>query len=184
VVGHSWGARAAARVAVRGTVPVTAIASIAGSWDDNASIDALVTAGKPTLMMAGTDDSLNASSLQGLWPKLAIPKHQALLQRIGHWNWFDQPGSINPCDPSKPGPACPAGWQTCSELVLGFMTKYLLNHWWRPPYLLGSPGGRPPLMQWYEEGAPCALKVRWEDPMASEQVGDATVGKWTVANPW
>jgi pimeloyl-ACP methyl ester carboxylesterase len=187
VVGHSWGARAAARVAVRGTVEVTAITSISGSWDENAAIGAFIDAAKPTLMIAGTEDFLNASYLQALWSALAIPKHQAMLQGIGHWDWFGHPGSIHPCNPSAPRPACPVAWQTASELVLAFMTKYLLNHWWRPPYLLGSPGGRPPFLNWYDTNGPCALKVRWNDPTASGaqgQIGEITLGHWTAPSTW
>jgi hypothetical protein len=188
VLGHSWGARAAARVAVRGQLSVQAIGSIAGSFDDNASIHALTTSGRPTLMIVGSDDFLNASSLAGLWNSLPIPKHQAMLQAIGHWDWFGHNGSIRPCDASTPHPPCPIGWQTASELVLAFMTKYLLNNWWRPPYLLGSPGGRPPLMQWYGSNGPCALKVRWNDPtaaVAQGPIGDITLGTWTAdLDPW
>jgi dienelactone hydrolase len=187
VVGHSWGARAAARVAARSNVEVKAIASIAGSWDENDAIRAFIDAADPTLMIAGTEDFLNASYLQGLWNSLVIPKHQAMLQGIGHWDWFGHPGSIHACDASAPRPPCPIGWQTASELVLAFMTKYLLNNWWRPPYLLGSPGGRPPFLNWYDNNGPCALKVRWNDPMASGaqgQVGDITLGNWTASNSW
>jgi len=187
VMGHSWGARAAARVAVRGKVQVSAIASIAGSWDEDDSIRAIIDAGDPTLMIVGTDDFLNASSLQGLWNNLAIPKHQAMLQNIGHWDWFGHLGSIRLCDDSAPGPACPIAWQTASELVLAFMTKYLLHNWWRPPYLMGSPGGRPPFLNWYGGNGPCALKVRWNDPTAAGaqgQVGDVTLGNWTAPISW
>jgi hypothetical protein len=187
VVGHSWGARAAAHVAARGNVTVRAIASIAGSWDDSSSIQAFKDAKDPSLMIAGTEDFLNASYLQGLWNGLVIPKHQALIQDIGHWDWFGPAGSISQCSPSAPEPNCGAGGQTASELVLAFMTKYLLNNWWRPPYLLGSPGGRPPLIGNYLSGGDCAMKIRWVDPMASSSqgtTGDVTLGTWTGSDPW
>ena len=174
VLGHSWGARAAALVAVRGKVSVQAIGSIAGTFDENESINAVVNANRPTLMLAGSDDAMTASYLGGLWNSLAVPKHQAVVQNIGHWDWFGQNGSIRPCNESAPGPACPIAWQTASELILAFMTKYLLNNWWRPPYLLGSPGGRPPLLHWYSPTSPCALKVRWNDPAATGTQGHAT----------
>ena len=138
-------------------------------------------------MIAGTDDFLNASYLPGMWNSLVIPKHQAMLQGIGHWDWFGNYGSIHPCNSSAARPACPVAWQTASELVLAFMTKYLLNNWWRPPYLLGSSGGRPPFVNWYDPNGPCALKVRWNDPTASAsqgQVGDITLGNWTATAPW
>jgi pimeloyl-ACP methyl ester carboxylesterase len=187
VAGHSWGARAAARVAARKQVQVTAIASVAGSWDENAAIDAFVQAGLPTVMMAGSDDFLAASYLPGLWKPLAAPKHQALLAGLGHWDWFSAYAGIAPCDPNTPHPVCPVGWQTASELLLGFMTKYLYNEWWRPPHLLGSPGGRPPLLEWYGTNGPCGLKIRWDDPTYTGSlgtVGDTTLGNWTGGSPW
>lgn len=187
VVGHSWGARAAARVAARGNVKVKTIASIAGSWDENSSIAALTGSGLPTLLVVGSDDFLNASYLSGLWPSLPIPKHQAMIQGIGHWDWFGPFGGIQPCDEAASGPPCPVAWQAASELLVAFVTKYLLNNWWRPPYLLGSPGGRPPFLNWFDNDGPCALKVRWNDPTASAnqgREGDITLGNWTAPSPW
>ncbi|WP_027668930.1 alpha/beta hydrolase [Rhizobium leguminosarum] len=187
LVGHSWGARAAAIVAGRGNVEVKAVTSIAGSWDANDAISALIDSALPTLMIAGTDDTLNLSYLHGLWGSLAIPKHQAMMQGLGHWDWFGFPGSIYACNVPVPSPAQQIGWQATSELVLAFTTKYLLNNWWRPPYLLGSPGGRPPFLGWFSKNGPCAMSVRWNDPMSSSslgQVGDITVGNWTSLYSW
>lgn len=187
VAGHSWGARAAARVAARAQVDVEVIGSVAGSWDETASIRAFIDAQKPTVMMVGSDDFLNASYLAGMWNSLAIPKHQAMIQGLGHWDWFSDFGGIEPCDSDAPRPGCRVGWQTASELLLGFMTKYLYNNWWRPPYLLGSAGGRPPLIHWYSQTGPCAIKIRWNDPTYTGTLGsagDVTLGNWTTSNPW
>jgi len=187
VAGHSWGARAAARVAARGQVDVEVIGSVAGSWDENASIRAFIDAQVPTVMIVGSDDFLNASYLAGMWSALAIPKHQAMIQGLGHWDWFSDFGGIEPCNPSAPRPGCRVGWQTASELLLGFMTKYLYNHWWRPPYLLGSAGSRPPLIHWYTQTGPCAIKIRWNDPTYTGSLGsagDVTLGNWTAPSPW
>ena len=184
LAGHSWGARACARVAVRGVVKVRAIAAVAGTWDENESIAALTSANIPNFLMCGSADLTRLSSLPGLWRSLAQPKHQAAVQGLDHWDWFGGQGGIHPCDPNAPRPACPVGWQIASELLLGFMTKYLWDAWWRPPYLLGSPGGRPPLLQWFDEDG-CALKVRWEDPTATTDLpGEVTLGAWTDADPW
>lgn len=187
VAGHSWGARAAARVAARGQVEVAAIGSLAGSWDENASIRAFIDSDLPTVMMVGSDDFLNSSYPAAMWNPLAIPKHQAIIQGLAHWDWFSAFGGIEPCDPDAPRPGCRVGWQTASELLLGFMTKYLYNHWWRPPYLLGSPGGRPPLLHWYSNTGPCAIKIRWNDPTYTGSlgsVGEVTLGNWTGGSPW
>lgn len=187
VAGHSWGARAAARVAAREQVDVRAIGSIAGTWDENASIRAFIDSGLPTAMMVGSDDFLNASYPAAMWNSLAIPKHQAIIQGLGHWDWFSDFGGVEPCASDAPRPGCRAGWQTASELMLGFMTKYLYNHWWRPPYLLGSPGGRPPLLHWYENTGPCAIKIRWHDPTYTGglgSMGEVTLGNWKAGSPW
>jgi dienelactone hydrolase len=187
VTGHSWGARAAARVAARGHVEVVAFGSVAGTWDESASIRAIIDSGLPTVMMVGSDDFLNASYPAAMWNSLAIPKHQAIIQGLAHWDWFSAFGGIEPCNPDAPRPGCPVGWQTASELLLGFMTKYLYNHWWRPPYLLGSPGGRPPLLHWYSNTGPCAIKIRWNDPAYTGSlgsVGEVTLGNWTGGSPW
>lgn len=190
LVGHSWGARACARVAARGNVYVSALAAIAGTWDENAAIQALRDAQKPTLLLTGTADFLNASYPSALWPSLAAPKHQAMLQGLGHWDWFGGQGGIQPCDDNEERPSCSAGWLTAAELVLGFMTKYVKRRWYHVPYLIGSPGGRFPLLDWYDGGGSCALKIRWDDPVAPlgdghhDQHGETTFGDWNESNPW
>jgi hypothetical protein len=131
-------------------------------------------------------DLQNASYLTGLWNSLAAPKHQALLQGIGHWDWFGRTSGIQPCDNSTPRPDCPVGWLTAAELVLTFMTKHLNNRWQLPSHLLGPSGERTPLLPYYQEGGRCALKVRWNDPLASgDEIGDATFGNWDDSfEPW
>ena len=184
LVGHSWGARACARAAVRGNVRVKALAAVAGTWDENASIMALSGANVPTFLMAGSADFITLSYMIGLWPNLVRPKHQALVQGLGHWDWFGGQGGIHPCNPNAPRPPCPVGWQVASELLLAFMVKYLWNEWWRPPYLLGSPGGRPPILPWFEDSQ-CALKIRWDDPASTTSLpGQVTLGSWSDTLPW
>lgn len=186
LVGHSWGMRVCAQVAGRGKLGVKAIACIAGAFDDNEAIAAFVNAQDPTLMIAGTEDLQNASYLAGLWNSLPAPKYQALLQGIGHWDWFGGNHGIQPCDSSAERPECPVGWLTAAELVLGFMAKRLFNMWYLPPHLLGPAGDRTPLMPYYEDGAGCALKVRWNDPQIHQNtVGDTTFGEWESSfDPW
>lgn len=196
LVGHSWGTRACARVAVRGQVRVRAVAAIAGSWDEPQAIDALIDAKDPTLLIGGTRDILNFSYLKYLWPALVAPKHQAALQGIGHWDWFGRRGGIQFCDPDAERPACPVGWHTAAELLVGFMTKYLRNLWYLvPPHLLGYRGAagslfqRPNLLQYYEPPTACGLKIRWDDPIADPdrgqiKVGEITKGTWIEAGPW
>jgi hypothetical protein len=138
LAGHSWGARACARVAVRGQVRVEAIASIAGSWDESEAISALIGARDPTLLMAGTLDQSTLSYLPALWGQLVRPKHQAAFQGVGHWDWFGTEGGIQYCDPENRPRCGSVAWSTASEMLTGFMTKYLYNRWRIPPYLLGE----------------------------------------------
>jgi len=104
----------------------------------------------------GTDDLQNASYLTALWNSLPAPRR------------------------------CPVGWLTAAELVLGFMTKRLLNRWYLPPHLLGPAGDRTPLMPYYDDRGNCALTVRWNDPQVHQNtLGDITFGEWDSGfDPW
>jgi hypothetical protein len=184
LAGHSWGARACAIVAARGE-RVGAVASIAGSWDDNDALTAFYSV-RPTLMIAGLRDGMNAGSLAGFWDGLGAPKHQALLSGLGHWDWFSRTSGLHPCDEDVERPACGVGWLTASELLLTFMTKYLLNQWMLPSHLLGPSGTRTELLPYYQNTPRCGLRVRWDDPLSpGSNVGDATFGNWPAsAYPW
>lgn len=190
LVGHSWGARACARVAFQGDVHVQALAAIAGSWDEQAAIQALVGAERPTLLIAGTADFLNASYPTALWPSLAAPKYQAMLQDLGHWDWFGGQGGIQPCDDDAQRPPCPVGWLTAAELVVGFLVKYLAGRWYQVPSLVGSSGPRSLLLDWYDADTDCAAKIRWDDPLAPlsdghhDEQGELSLGHWSSGNPW
>gem|GEM_PF-3711492 len=186
LIGHSWGARACAVAAGRRAVAVRALASIAGSFDDNESGAALIGGDFPTLMIAGEQDGMALSYLQGLWDQLPAFKHQAVLEGAGHWDWSGSNG-IQLCDPAAL-PRCPAAARTASELILGFLTKYLHNRP-LPPHLLGPAGQRPPLLQWYDDRKRCALTVRWDDPSGggnstSSVVGSQTFGVWEGNDPF
>jgi hypothetical protein len=194
VAGHSWGARAAARVAGRGVVSVRAIASISGSWDENEAISAFIGARRPTLMTAGTGEPGNLSYLPSLYPQLVRPKHQAAFQGAGHWDYFGEDGAIQFCDPRNAGRCVSRVWSTASEILTGFFTKYLRNQWWNvPPTLLGDRfhfqpwgGGFPD--SWFDwTEFTCGPRVRWEDPLARAPwatVGEDRFGFWSGQEPW
>jgi pimeloyl-ACP methyl ester carboxylesterase len=187
LIGHSWGARACARVAVRGRVSVSGMGFIAGTWDENEAITAVRDARASTLMICGTGDGQTFSYLPGLWPSLAAPKFQAAIQGLGHWDWFGPHGEIRPCKPADENTMCPAGWQIASELLLGFMTRTLRKQWWRNPNLMEPTGERPPLEQWFEPPRMCSVKVRWMDPLVSdsfEEAGQDEKGTWIETAPW
>jgi len=173
---------------VRGHVAVRAIASISGSWDEDEAVAALVDARDPTLMMAGTLEP-NLSYLRGFWGQLVRPKHQAAFQGAGHWDWFGTEGGIQYCDPDNRPRCGPYVWSAASEMLVGFMTKYLYNRWQIPPHLLGERYTEQP---WGFLGLPgvsrhtCGPKARWEDPMAPDpfKVGEESWGFWLEADPW
>jgi hypothetical protein len=187
LVGHSYGAKAGCIVIGRGNVQIRAFASIAGTFDDN-NVSFLVASGIPTLLMAGNEDHETLSYLNGLWASLSAPKHQAVLQGIGHWDWFGPGEGIQPCSPDAERPKCPIAWQTASELLLGFMTRHLDGYPF-PPHLIGAPGQRPPLLPWYDSSGRCALTVRWEDPAGGGDgshcvAGQQVFGNWSTPHPW
>jgi Chlorophyllase len=172
---HSWGARASVLVQARHTIRVSALASVAGSFDSNEAIQALIDASYPTLMIAGTADSEGASYLPPLWQILRPPKHQALLEGLGHWDWFGSDGAIRYCDPDAAMPSCRIGWLLAAELLLTFMTRYLKHEGSLPLNLLGPSGNRVPVRPFLVEGVgPCGLAVRWD--AGGSVVGERTFG--------
>jgi hypothetical protein len=189
LVGHSWGAKACALVAANRVVSIRGLASLAGTWDENDPVEALADGTYPTLMLAGTADDTSYSFLAGLWPRVAPghrPAHQAALQGLGHWDWFSPDGGIQPCNRSGDGPVpkCPIGWQTASELILGFMTKHITGRWYTPSSLIDL-GNRPPIYPWYENASTgCALQVRWAYPEDPPRFGVWTFGPWSEPPPW
>ncbi len=172
LVGHSWGAKAAAAVGSRGVVEAQAIASVAGTWDNPS--DGLIKANLPSLMIAGTDDQEGAA-LNGLWSQLHPPKHQAMLKDVDHWGWFGFDGQIYPCGPHSTYSACVSGYKAARELLVGFMTKYLAGWWYFPPHLLGHG---------YNAATSCALQVRWEDPLVETSEKKVILGDWTGHVTW
>jgi len=190
LVGHSWGARACARVAVRGNVRVRALASVAGSWDENEAIQALITARVPTLLVAGTADLQNLSYLKGLWNGLVSPKHQAALQGVGHWDWFGTDGGIQYCDAENRHQCRSRAWSTASEMLVGLMTRYLRHQATAvPAHLLGD---RYPASSWWDFtgsvlSKACAVKARWDDPFNIPpygKTGNETWGLWVDQFNW
>lgn len=187
LVGHSWGARACAIAMKRGIVSARAFASIAGTFDDNESPAAVTSAGVPSLLIAGDEDNETLSYLTILWPSIPAPKHQAVMQGLGHWDWFG-PYGIRPCDQEAVRPKCIAAWMAASELILGLLTKYLRNRP-LPPHLMGPTGSRPPLLHWFDTRKRCAMVVRWEDPSGGGDsthcvVGHQMFGAWEGSGPW
>ncbi|KQR70090.1 hypothetical protein ASF98_23440 [Arthrobacter sp. Leaf337] len=183
VIGHSWGARAAALAAANRNVAVDAFASVAGAFDDNEVVSA-VSSLRSTLLVAGALDSLNASYLPPLWTQMPVPKSQVLLAGADHWSWFSPDSGLHPCQAEDRSAYCPIAWQVLAEVLKNFMGKQLLNYWFVPPYLLGSSGGQLTLMNQLWNDPKCALRVRWDDPRSVPGSGDQTYGFWLDAPSW
>jgi dienelactone hydrolase len=186
LVGHSWGARACAIAIKRGRVPARVFAAIAGTFDDNDSPAAVASSGLPSLLIAGDQDNEAFSYVRGLWNSTKEPKHQAVIQGVDHWDWFNGYG-IRPCDLSAPRPKCIAAFMAASELILGLLTKYLANRPF-PPHLIGPTGSRPPLLPWFDTRKRCAMVVRWVDPSGGGDgshcvVGHQMFGEWEDEGP-
>jgi hypothetical protein len=182
LAGHSWGAAACGEIVATADLPVRAVAAIAGTWTHHGSRQALAATRIPKLFITGTNDN-NLLGI-GLLPYDDAPasKHHAAFQGAGHWDWFPEGGaSIYPCSGETDNP-CVATWQAASELMLVFFYKYLFNQWFLRPYLMTSPGGRPPILDAFAHGTGCALRVRWDT--VSDGVGEISLGEWTESAPW
>jgi pimeloyl-ACP methyl ester carboxylesterase len=184
LVGHSWGARAAARVAADIAVRVEALAAIAGSFDDNESIAALRAVQVPTLLMSGTEDSEAFSYLHALWEILPRPRYQAAFQGVGHWDWFGRSGAIRRCDGAQP--AWPETGHIAGELLVGFLTRHVARLQFDPPHFVNIPLLRPWLSPWHDVGS--AIQVRWDAPgqrfFPLPPAGAGILGLWTQSAPW
>lgn len=170
IICHSWGARAGAITAARSNTPVDAYVSIAGAFDDNATVAALQKI-RPSLLIAGTHDEQNLSYLPPLWHQMPAPKSQVMIARVGHWDWFYYRSGIYYCDVEQERPLCPYVWDLLDDLLTNFMAKHLLNYWTVHPSLQRGGG--------FRASDVCAVKVRWEDPLS-----DPPAGEWEGGFDW
>lgn len=184
VIGHSWGMGGCARAAVRGNVPVAAIASVAGTWESHIARD-LLDARAPTLHVWGTEDTGAAALYRGQVP----PKHAAVLLGAGHWDWFDSDG-LRPCSGESSNP-CPASYEMASELLTVFFHRYLLlradldprllllsRRWrlgWPPRRTYHDSAGRPDLTGRFLRQGSCGLALHW--------AVDGSSGEYTLRMP-
>lgn len=182
LAGHSWGAAACAEIIANHDLPVRGVVSLAGTWTRAGSRNALVTTRIPKLFITGTNDLNPFSSLLTPYDDGRASKHHAAFQGAGHWDWFPAGGaSIYRCSGETDNP-CAATWHAASELMLVFFYKYLYNQSFLRPYLMTSPGGRPPLLDSFNRGTGCAVKVRWDT--LDDGIGEISLGDWTEPSPW
>jgi len=141
-IGHSWGAKAAARLAA--DRKVGCVVGVSGTFDDNESPEALRNAKLPTLLIAATNEDIStiaASPENQPFCPLAQPRHQVSLLGIGHWDLSE----IGPCDGTRPSQT--AGSRViAAEVITVFLHRYLYTASTLHPSLLSAPvGGRPPI---------------------------------------
>ena len=180
-VGHSWGAKVAARLAADGKV--RCVAGICGTWDDNDSVPALASANVPTLLVGATeDDIVNAQPSTQPFCRVSVPRHQVTLSGIGHWDL----SAIGPCDGTRP-PQAEGSRMIAAEVLVVFLHRYLYNMIDLEPSLLAAPlGDRPSLTPYVAPEGVCAVRSRWQDLFSTGgRSGEAGLGRWPENEmPW
>ena len=180
-VGHSWGAKVAAQLAAEGKV--RCVAGISGTWDDNDSVSNLVRANLPTLLVAATEDGVNAAAPSAQqFCQLQLPRHQVTLSGIGHWDL----SGIGPCDGTSP-PQARGSRMIAAEVLVVFLHRYLYNTITLEPSLLAAPlGNRPSLTPYVAPEGVCAVRSRWQDLFSTgARSGEAGLGRWPEnKSPW
>ncbi len=180
-IGHSWGAKAAARLAV--DRKVRCVVGVSGTFDDNESLEAIRNARVPTLLIAATNEdifTIAASPENQPFCVLSQPRHQVSLLGIGHWDLSE----IGPCDGTRPSQT--AGSRViAAEVITVFLHRYLYNGSTLPPSLLTAPaGGRPPITPHVTGAGSAAVQSRWQDPFTARS-GETILGSWPAGiAPW
>lgn len=184
LVGHSWGMKMCCAAASRGVINVSALAAIAGTFDDSSAPTNFIRANIPSFLLCGSNDHMTLSYLTGLWQNTPYPKHQAAIKGVGHWDWFGDNGLIRSCDSDADGPDCTRGMQFASVMLLNFVRKYLAGRWTNYPSLLARPFGQ---KNFTFEGSSCAIAGRWHAPTSSAPNGvleSKEWGEWDGSAPW
>jgi hypothetical protein len=158
-VGHSWGAKVAARLAAERRV--RCVAGISGTWDDTAGASPdLRRARVPALLIGAMEDTtISAHPTNQPFCEQVPPIHQASLLGIGHWDLSE----IAAC--GEPRPAQARGSRViAAEMLTVFMHRYLYSNSRLSPQLIGPAGGRPSLRPFLTREGGCAVRLRYRDP--------------------
>ena len=174
VIGHSWGAKAAAKLAL--DRQVRCLVGVSGTWDDNESNIAITSAKVPTLLIAATEEgtgTIHAAPENQPFCVLSQPRHQVTLLGIGHWDLSE----IGPCSGSRP-PQTSGSRVIAAETIAVFLHRYLYNANTLHPSLLSAPvGSRPPIAPHVTGNGVCAVQSRWQDPFTDSH-GESLLGSW------
>lgn len=195
LAGHSWGIGGCVRMAARHGF-VRAVAGVAATWREDSWRTEAASNDRPTLMVVGAaDDTAGAAANAQPYPRLAPPRHLAVVQAVDHWDWFDHTGLSPPAsaDPQR----CRAGFRIAGELVAVFFHRYLAGRPELPPSLLTMTRRRRRLAlrpSWQHDTAnrpdlpllgQCAVRSvwsvpgprSWDEPV--DPVGTQSLGSWT-----
>jgi hypothetical protein len=83
IIGHSWGAQVAARLAV--DQQVRCVVGVSGTWDDNESIAAITNAKVPTLLIAATGEGRGGNAATPSAQPFCILAASASGDAAGNW---------------------------------------------------------------------------------------------------
>lgn len=122
ILGHSWGALLAGRLAAGGGFQ--AHTSMSGEWADwfdslGSVLPEIQVAG---LYIYGSSAGFDVSQLpESQWSELVHkPRHRALVDQMSHFDYL--PAGVTPCDPNR-GP-CPHAKNMIADIVTMFMARY------------------------------------------------------------
>lgn len=125
-IGHSYGALLAARLVADGSASV--YASLSGAWSEWPEVPANpiwdLTAPKLFTWGSGVGDA--QSQFDRGWDRLRVPKHRAVFDGAGHWDYLS-PGA-SACESNR-GP-CALVAALAADVVSTFFGKYLPPECW------------------------------------------------------
>jgi hypothetical protein len=146
LAGHSFGAGLTARLVLESAIPVTAHASLSGTYPS-----ALMPRPMPKLLTWGTGGEDLLVPVEDWNDRLAAPAHVVELHDAGHWDYL--PGGRSTCTGQR-GP-CTLVPALAADVVALFFARYLppenwadASPWWFPwfPWFRVHPSLRPPTL--------------------------------------
>ncbi|HYZ77529.1 MAG TPA: alpha/beta fold hydrolase [Gaiellaceae bacterium] len=148
IVGHSYGGGLAARFVATNPGAISAFASMSGV--SGVGISHVAAAPIAKLFMWGSDQLMDAALVDmnpapssATWNAVSLPKHSAIFNEIGHWDYL--PAGTTACDAQRG--QCGRTPALAAELLMMFFGRYLTAP--GAPNLLGQIGPRliPPRLQ-------------------------------------
>jgi len=127
IVGHSYGALLGGSLAQSAQLEISAFVSLAGVWTEwQPPPYPIASLTIPMLFTWGSTQDYENLDLGGLWGTVHPPKHRAVFDGAGHWDYF--PAGRTACEVSR-GP-CNGITMLTADLVATFFGKYLPPQRW------------------------------------------------------